>query len=127
MKINRKYDNGGGGPVADTLARLIEQESVINIPAKTTRYIPLPIGFDRYEVRTTFVQPTGDVSYVLSIFDKQTSGNLIYRSLEEKSTYDIVNVPCEDKDGTQVLHAYIENKSTIASDFRLIIKVTNFL
>jgi hypothetical protein len=130
MKINRSYGNGGstgGGGTTESLQRLIEKEMVVTVGANTSLYIPVDVGFDRYEVRTVFVAPYGNTTYVLSMYDKQIDGNIIYRSLEESNTYDIINVPCEDKEGTQVLHCVLENKGSTSVDFRLIIRLTNFL
>jgi hypothetical protein len=125
MQVNRTF--GSSGSQIESLARLIEKEINITLSSNENLYIPVDVGFDRFEVRTVFVENADFVPYVLSMYDKKEDGNIIYRSLEETATYDIANVPCEDKDGLKTLHMYLQNKSTTQTTFRLIIRLTNFL
>lgn len=126
MRIDRTFGDSSGGQF-ESLARLIEKEIKVTLSSNEVSYIPVDVGFDRFEVRTVFVENDTKTNYVLSMYDKKENGNIIYRSLEENKTYDIVNVPCEDKDGLKTLHMYLENKSNTETEYRLIIRLTNFL
>lgn len=126
MHINRPTNQSGGeGIIASP--QLVEQELTVNIQAGEIKYIPIDVGLDVYEIRTVFVENDLDDSYIISIYDKKTDGNIVYKSLEETQTYDILNVPCRDKDSKKVVHAYIENKSSTPANFHIIIKVTSLI
>jgi hypothetical protein len=125
MEINRTFSSIG--TQVEGLQRLIEKKVTTTLGPNENKYIPVDVGFDRYEVRTIFIQNSNNNKYVASIYDKQTNGDIVYKSLEESYTYDIINVPCEDKDGTKSVHLFIQNKDNASSDFTVIIKVTNLL
>lgn len=126
MRIDRTFGDSSRGQF-ESLARLIEKEIKVTLTSNEVLYIPVDVGFDRFEVRTVFVENDTKTNYVLSMYDKKENGNIIYRSLEENKTYDIANVPCEDKDGLKTLHMYLENRSNTETEYRLIIRLTNFL
>lgn len=125
MEIKRTFSNIENQ--IEGLQRLIEKKVIVTLGPSESKYIPIDVGFDRYEVRTIFIKNDKNNNYVASIYDKQSNGDIVYKSLEESYTYDIINVPCEDKDGTKSVHLFLENKDNTAADFTVIIKVTNLL
>jgi len=56
-------------------------------------------------------------------YDQKENGNQVYKSLSKKRTYDILAIPCEDKDRTNKVHLYIENRGVANSAFNVSIKV----
>lgn len=126
MEVLRTIGNGGGGG-SGGLPTLIEKTQVVTIAGGDNKYIPIPVGHDRYDIRTISVQNTVQNISVASIYDKSIGGIKVYQSLEEINTYDILNVPCEDKDGKQTCHLFIQNKSGVSAEYTIIIKLTNLL
>ncbi|MFZ3194580.1 MAG: hypothetical protein WA181_00015, partial [Bacillus mycoides] len=59
--------------------------------------------------------------------DKQKDGQIQYSSIKEKRTYDIINIPCDDKDQTKSCHLFIENFSNVPSLYTVVLKVTTLI
>lgn len=124
MKLNLEVSTGGGGAV-DGSSFLVEKELKVTIEGSTNKYIPILVSFNKYDIRTLYVANNSGNKSVSTIFDKSIDGNLVYKSLEEVKTYDIANVPCTDKEGSQLCHLFIENKSAVSAEFHIILKVTS--
>ncbi|PHD55900.1 hypothetical protein COF61_27440 [Bacillus toyonensis] len=118
MKINRYK-----GTVGDILSPiLIEKSEQILVQNGQTQYLSTNMEFNKFDIRTIHVTNNKNVEAITTIFDKKKDGLQIYRSLQEKKTYDILAIPCEDKDATSSAHFYIENKGNEPSLFTVIIK-----
>lgn len=124
MKIEKESNSNGGGS-SGSLPQLIEKNATVKIGASSTVYIPVDVDYHRYEIRTINATNVEKADVIISVYDKQVSGSAVYRSLREASTYDIVNVPCQDKDGLKRCHVFIENKSNAEVNVELNMKFTN--
>lgn len=127
MSIERTSSGGGGNGGSGSLQTLIEKQMSVVIPGGENKYVPIDVGHDRYEIRTIYVINSEQNLSVSTIFDKETGGSKVYQSLEEINTYDIVNVPCEDKDVTKTCHLFIKNTGGKSSNYTIIVKFTNLL
>lgn len=116
--------SGGGGGYSSSLLHLIEKEIDVLVMSGESKYVPIPIGYDKYDIRTLLVTNDKDSDTSNQIYDKMTGGIRIYKSLNEKSTYDILNIPCIDKDGSKTCHLYVENLSATHSTYKIILKAT---
>ncbi|PGV41580.1 hypothetical protein COD74_22740 [Bacillus cereus] len=101
---------------------LIERNVQITIEPGKVLYAPLNVGCNKYDIRTIQVTNDSNVEAILLMYDQKENGNQIYKSLLEKRTYDILNIPCEDKDHTNKLHLYIENQGGTTSTFNVSMK-----
>ncbi|MCY8955746.1 DUF1998 domain-containing protein [Bacillus cereus] len=101
---------------------LIERNIKITIEPGKTLYAPLDVGCNKYDIRTIQVTNDSNVEAMLFIYDQKENGNQIYKSLSEKRTYDILAIPCEDKDRTNKVHLYIENRGVANSTFNVSMK-----
>ncbi len=127
MTTKRFRDDSSGAGSTESLHQLIERVTDVTVDAQAELYVPINIGYDKFELRTiSVVQTELPTTYVLSAYDKQTGGALLYQSLEESATYDIINVPIFDKDNKQTLHLYLRNTGSIATKIHLIVRATNF-
>ncbi|NKW92521.1 MULTISPECIES: DUF1998 domain-containing protein [Bacillus cereus group] len=105
-----------------TLSILIERNIKITIEPGKTLYAPLDVGCNKYDIRTIQVTNDSNVEAMLFMYDQKENGNQIYKSLSEKRTYDILAIPCEDKDHTNKVHLYIENRGVANSTFNVSMK-----
>ncbi|EOQ31957.1 MULTISPECIES: DUF1998 domain-containing protein [Bacillus cereus group] len=101
---------------------LIERNVQITIEPGKVLYAPLDVGCNKYDIRTIQVTNDSNVEAMLFMYDQKENGNQIYKSLPEKRTYDILNIPCEDKDHTNKVHLYIENRGATTSTFNISLK-----
>ncbi|MGN4292234.1 hypothetical protein [Bacillus cereus] len=121
MKINRS--KGGTGDSSSPV--LIEKSEQIIVQNGQTQYLSINMEFNKFDIRTIHVTNSKNVEAITTIFDKKKDGLQIYKSLQEKKTYDILAIPCEDKDTTGSVHLYIENKGNEPALFTLIIKAVS--
>ncbi|PGX89679.1 DUF1998 domain-containing protein, partial [Bacillus thuringiensis] len=98
---------------------LIERNVQITIEPGKVLYAPLDVGCNKYDIRTIQVTNDSNVEAMLFMYDQKENGNQIYKSLSEKRTYDILAIPCEDKDHTNKVHLYIENRGVANSTFNV--------
>lgn len=120
MKINRFK-----GETANSNPTFVERKEQIFIEKGQVEYIPINIGFNKYDIRTIKVMNDKDSETVVTIFDKKEDGDQIYKSLQEKKIYDILTIPIEDKDNTAAAHVFVENKGDSAALFSLNIKAVS--
>ncbi|PEK46037.1 hypothetical protein COF80_02600 [Bacillus toyonensis] len=118
MKINRY--KGTVGDISSPV--LIEKSEQILVQNGQTQYLSTNMEFNKFDIRTIHVTNNKNVEAITTIFDKKKDGLQIYKSLQERKTYDILAIPCEDKDATSSAHFYIENKGNESSLFTVIIK-----
>ncbi|MDA2169295.1 hypothetical protein [Bacillus pacificus] len=118
MKINRYKGSTGdsSSPV------LIEKSEQILVQNGQPQYLSINMEYNKFDIRTIHVTNDKEVEAIISIFDKKQNGLQIYKSLQEKKTYDILGIPCEDKDITSSAHFYIENKGNEPALFTVIVK-----
>ncbi|CAM4353573.1 hypothetical protein BAMA111019_20255 [Bacillus manliponensis] len=121
MKIKR-YRDTGGGIDKDSSSIFIEKRVQVTIDKGENRYVAVNLGHNKYDLRTLHITNDKEIEAVTTIFDKKTDGTQIYKSLRETKTYDILAIPCEDKDGSTYSHVYVENKGNKAAVFTVIIK-----
>lgn len=124
MKVNR-YRNDDSGETVVAVPTLIENKAQVSVGAGSTQYVPINVGYNKYEIRTVSVVNDEGNEAITSIYDRQIGGDLIYKSLRESSTYDILNVPCQDKDSTSAVHLFIQNLGSQQAIFTITIKATN--
>ncbi|MES5957443.1 hypothetical protein QCI42_29555 [Bacillus fungorum] len=118
MKINRYK-----GTTGDALSPvLIEKSEQIIVQNGQTQYLSMNMEFNKFDIRTIHVTNNKNVEAITAIFDKKKDGLQIYKSLQEKKTYDILAIPCEDKDATSTAHLFVENKGNEAALFTVIVK-----
>ncbi|PFJ16499.1 hypothetical protein COI89_10840 [Bacillus cereus] len=118
MKINRYK-----GTVGDSSSPvLIEKSEQILVQNGQTQYLPMNMEYNKFDLRTIYVTNDRDFESIITIFDKRKNGIQIYKSLQEQKTYDILAIPCEDKDETRNTHIFIENKGNEPALFTVIIK-----
>ncbi|MDC6155628.1 hypothetical protein ACJTM1_09350 [Bacillus sp. GX] len=118
MKINR-YKGTAGDSASPVL---IEKSEQIIVQNGQTQYLSMNMEFNKFDIRTIHVTNNKNVEAITAIFDKKKDGLQIYKSLQEKKTYDILAIPCEDKDATSAAHVFIENKGNETALFRVIVK-----
>lgn len=123
ITINSTYQGGGGSGVPT----LTEITQTVEVPAGGTVALDLDAAFNKYDIRTVDLKNSENVLMDVSIYDMAVGGRRIYYSNQELQTYDIVNVPCHDKDQSQKLHLVLKNhgnKTTIAS---VVVTTTNLV
>lgn len=118
MGINRSTN----GVIA--VPELVERKVIVSVEAGAKVYVPVSVGYKKYDFRTISGTNSEGQSSVYSVYDKSANGDIVYRSLQESVTFDTVNVPCEDKEGAGTVHLFIENKGTKLSEYMVIIKIT---
>lgn len=114
--------NGGG---AGGVAQLKEVEGQINIASQDSVYIHLPIGFDKYDIRTVYAKSLQNNNIVVEIYNATNAGFKVYESLELPEIHDTLQSPCSDKDSTKCLHVKLFNKGTIPTDIKYLFYVTS--
>lgn len=121
MRINRYKGTAGdnSSPV------LIEKSEQIIVQNGQSQYLSLNMEYNKFDIRTIHVTNNKDIEAITTIFDKKQNGLQIYKSLQEKKTYDILAIPCEDKDATSAAHVFIENKGNEPALFTVIIKAVS--
>ncbi|MDM5298056.1 hypothetical protein QUF51_07785 [Bacillus pumilus] len=115
--------SGGRGGVP-TLSEI--NETVDLLPSET-KTLSLDAWFDKYDIRTISAKDENKNLISVSVFDKSSNGDIVYQSLKSDSIYDIANIPCQDKDGTQKIHVKLINHSQNNAQVTLKIKTTNLL
>ncbi|UXO88727.1 hypothetical protein [Bacillus safensis] len=115
--------SGGRGGVP-TLSEI--NETVELLPSETKTF-SLDVWFDKYDIRTVYAKDENKNLISVSVFDKSSNGDIVYQSLKSDSIYDIANIPCQDKDGTQKIHVQLINHSQNNAQVTLKIKTTNLL
>lgn len=123
ITINSTYQGGGGSGVPT----LTEITQTVEVAAGGTVALDLDAAFNKYDIRTVDLKNTENVPMDVSIYDMATGGRKIYYSNQELQTYDIVNVPCHDKDQTKKIHLVLKNhgsKKTMAS---VVVTTTNLV
>lgn len=115
-----KYDGSAIG-----MPQLYEAQTTIRLNASESQFITLPVGFNKYDIRTVYFDANAIVN--VTIYDKAVNGFVVYDSLSEKSCYDVVNVPCEDKSGNKNLNVKIQNTANVPTTVTLSIKVTSLV
>ncbi|USL16432.1 hypothetical protein [Bacillus thuringiensis] len=125
MVVNRYYKQEE--QTENILPKLIEKKVKVEINSNEKKYIPIELGINKYELRTIFIENTANNDYECTIFDKQKDGQIQYSSIKEKRTYDIINIPCDDKDQTNSCHLFIENFSNVPSLYTVVLKVTTLI
>ncbi|MED1650219.1 hypothetical protein [Bacillus pacificus] len=121
MRINRYKGTAGdnSSPV------LIEKSEQILVQNGHPQYLSVNMEYNKFDIRTIHVTNNKNVESIVTIFDKKKDGLQIYKSLQEEKTYDILAIPCEDKDATSASHIYIENKGNEPALFTVIIKAVS--
>ncbi|MEH7760045.1 hypothetical protein V7417_04920 [Bacillus pumilus] len=115
--------SGGRGGVP-TLSEINETVSLLPSETKT---LSLDAWFDKYDIRTIYAKDENKNLISVSVFDSSSNGDVVYQSLKSDSIYDIANIPCQDKDGTQKIHVQLINHSQNNAQVTLKIKTTNLL
>ncbi|NSL67279.1 hypothetical protein [Bacillus toyonensis] len=118
--VMKLYRYTSGSEITPSI--LIERNIQITIEPGKTLYTPLNVGCNKYDIRTLQVSNDSNVEAMLFMYDQKENGNQIYKSLSEKRTYDILAIPCEDKDHTNKVHLYIENRGVANSTFNVSMK-----
>lgn len=129
VKRTSNSNNGGGGTNIQTFTQLIEKRVVVSVGANERKYVAIPVGLEKYELKTVTASTDTGVEYLLEVYDSanDATGLIQYRSLQETETFDTVLVPVVDKDGTQSVHLYVTNKSATISNITVILKLINYV
>lgn len=125
MSVHRHYDTSGDGSSELSLHTLVEREVQVEVGPEEILYVPVDVGFGKFEIRTVYAENSENNPTILRIFDKRQNGYAIYQSIEEVSTYDILNIPCQDKDFNNSCHLYIENRSVTPTVYKIVMRFTN--
>lgn len=123
MIIRRVSQVGGGGTGAGYQPVLIERDVVVIIDKGKESYIPIDVDCLVYDIRTIKITNNENIDQSCYISDNTTNGDILYKSLKEKYTYDILNIPCQDKSGTQCIHFYLKNEGGVTATFTVRIKI----
>lgn len=113
--------------VSIDMPKLIEVNHELFIQSFSSTKISLPIGINRYDIRTVEAKGNNNQDISLIINESSSGGKIIYKSIDSKSIYDVCNIPCEDKDKTEMIHLEIFNKSIFDADISITIKLTSLL
>ena len=129
VKRTSNESSGGGSTENQTFTQLIEKRVVITVSADERRYVAVPVGLDKYELKTVTAFTDTGVEYLLEVYDSANEDTQLiqYRSLQETETFDTVLVPIVDKDGTDNVHLYVSNKSATISNITVILKLINYV
>ncbi|MMZ42208.1 hypothetical protein D1872_37280 [compost metagenome] len=115
----------GGGSAVPTLTEITHTET---IESGASALVNLDAAFDKYDIRTIEASNTGNSTIDIQVFDSVGDNQRrIYQSNKESYTYDIVNVPCHDKDGTKQLHLKLTNYGSTQTSVSLTITTTNLI
>lgn len=112
--------SGGGG-----VARLYEIVHTQILAAGQQVALNLEATMNKYDIRVVSFKADKQGDLQVSMYDKAVDGNLVYQSLVQQSVYDIVNVPCEDKDGTGKLHVVLQSMVAVDATVTLRVKLTS--
>ncbi|MNT12399.1 hypothetical protein D3C72_1473240 [compost metagenome] len=108
-----------------TLTEITHTET---IESGASALVNLDAAFDKYDIRTIEASNTGNSTIDIQVFDSVGDNQRrIYQSNKESYTYDIVNVPCHDKDGTKQLHLKLTNYGSTQTSVSLTITTTNLI
>ncbi|URZ18512.1 hypothetical protein [Clostridium felsineum] len=88
-----------------------------------TKYVALPVGFSKYDLRTLLLSSTGPVT--IDIYDNCVNGFLVYSSCACMYKYDVINIPCEDKSGKNNVNLVISNDNIFLTCVSINIKITS--
>ena len=115
----------GGGSAVPTLTEITHTELV---PAGSSVFLDLDAAFNKYDIRTLEVSSDKSVTLDVEIFDSSAEPRRkIYQSNKEVYIYDIVNVPCHDKDESQKLHIKINNYGNEDANVSIVVVTTNLI
>lgn len=123
VTINCTAQNSGGGSVP-TLTEITE---TINVPSGSSVFVSLDAAFNKYDIRTLEAFNDTGAMIEVEVYDQAENGRRVYYSNREKHIYDIVNVPCHDKDQTKMIHLKINNYDTSDTNVSLNINTTNLI
>lgn len=123
ITLNSTYQGGGGGGVPT----LTEITQTIDVPAGQSVPISLDAAFSKYDIRTLEMKNTEKTMMDIAIYDQTVDGRRVYYSNQEINTYDIVNVPCQDKDQTDKLHLVLTNYGTKDTTASVVVTTTNLM
>lgn len=116
---------GGGAGTVATYSEITHTEVVAG---GASVYIDLDASFSKYDIRTIEVSNSVNAIVDVEVYDSSAEPRRrIYRSNKEMYIYDMVNVPCHDKDESQKLHLKLTNYGSIETSMSLVIVTTNLI
>lgn len=116
---------GGGMGTVPTYSEITHTEVVAG---GQSVFIDLDASFSKYDIRTIEVSNTVNSIVDVEVYDSSAEPRRrIYRSNKEMYIYDMVNVPCHDKDETQKIHLKLTNYGSIETSMSLVIVTTNLV
>lgn len=122
ITINSTASGGNGG-----VPTLTEVTHTIKVNAGKSERFSLPASFSKYDIRTVNISNSNKCIVDMAIYDQSVNGQRVYLSNKEINTYDIVNVPCHDKDETKMIHFEITNYGVNSTDVSIVVKLTNLI
>ncbi|MCY8228708.1 hypothetical protein MOC30_14055 [Bacillus spizizenii] len=114
-------ENQGGAAVP----QLAEVNQSIVVGGYGIARVSIPIGFDKYDLRIVEATNTMNQNLSLAIYENAIDGKKIYQSLSQMTIYDICNIPCEDKDGTKMVHVEVKNHGVSEAEIIITVKATS--
>jgi hypothetical protein len=120
MGWTKRPSSGGGGGSAP---QLIEVQQVVSVSATSSTRVSIPTGFNSYDIRTVEASSDTGLEASVVIYEQATGSKKIYQSLAKAKVYDVCNIPCEDKDGTQMIHIEAFNHGTSNADIIVTLKL----
>ncbi|MEC2335128.1 hypothetical protein ACP8H2_09260 [Bacillus subtilis] len=118
--VDPEGDQGGAA-----VPQLAEVNQSIVVGGYGTTRVSIPIGFDKYDLRIVEATNTMNQNLSLAIYENAIDGKKIYQSLSQMSVYDICNIPCEDKDGTKMVHVEVKNHGVSEAEIIITVKATS--
>lgn len=119
MAWTRRPSASGGG----NAAQLVEVQQVVSVNANSSKRLSIPTGFNSYDIRTVEALSDTGLETSVVIYEQATGSKKIYQSLAKAKVYDVCNIPCEDKDGTQMIHIEAFNHGTSNADIVVTLKL----
>jgi hypothetical protein len=115
----------GGGSAVPSLTEITHTEL---IPAGASVFLDLDAAFNKYDIRTLEASNNASVMVDVEVYDSAGEGKRkVYQSNKETYIYDIVNVPCHDKDESKKIHIKVTNYGGIDATISLVITTTNLI
>lgn len=112
---------GGGGAVPE----LKELTNTTALAANETKVVTLATGYDKYDLRTIRANATNAAAIVVTVMDKPSGGQAVYKSLQSASIYDVVTVPITDKLAAQSIYVELKNTSSSATSVTSTFNITS--
>lgn len=109
----------------------VELESQITVNGGEKMIVSLPIPHPRILIKTIRVTPNIETNVEVQVLDSvdEQNADILYFNDAEHSTgnfkdgiYDMIDIPYEDKDGTQALHVAILNPNSEPVTFAVEVK-----